>query len=204
MLFDYSATRTFNQTLQIDDPGNCAIRGEGSFRDGKIVLPGDYYMIVKTIMGKTTFIKTITGKIPALKGSFNFHLSTKIALLNQELDFDNPNMTAVQYFNEAFPRANIKDQRREVAKVGLKGDLSLKPIHNMSGGEQVRTKLAVLNNTPSNVLILDEPTNHLDVRAKQALKKALIEYPGAIILVSHEQDFASEICNVIFDAKGKF
>ena len=73
----------------------------------------------------------------------------------------------------------------------------------MSGGEQVRTKLAVLNNTPSNVLILDEPTNHLDVRAKNALKKALQEYEGAIILVSHEHDFASEICNVIFDAKGK-
>ena len=154
-------------------------------------------------VGKTTFIKTITGKIPALKGSYNFHLGAKIALLNQELDFDNPNMSAVQYFNEAFPRANIKDQRREVAKVGLKGDLSLKPISNMSGGEQVRTKLAVLNNTPSNVLILDEPTNHLDVRAKQALKKALQDYEGAIILVSHEHDFASEICNVIFDAKGK-
>ena len=154
-------------------------------------------------VGKTTFIKTITGKIPALKGSYNFHLSTKIALLNQELDFENPNMSAVQYFNEAFPRANIKEQRKEVAKVGLKGDLSLKPISNMSGGEQVRTKLAVLNNTPSNVLILDEPTNHLDVRAKEALKQALKRYEGAIILVSHEQDFASEICNVIFDAKSK-
>ena len=57
MLFDYSATRTFNQTLQIDDIGNCAIHGEGSFRDGRVTFAGDYYMIVKTIMGKTTFIK---------------------------------------------------------------------------------------------------------------------------------------------------
>ncbi len=154
-------------------------------------------------VGKTTFIKTITGKIPALKGSFNFHLATKKAVLNQELDFDNPNMNAMQYFNEVFPRANIKQQREELAKVGLKGELSTKPIKDMSGGEQVRAKLSILNNTPSNVLILDEPTNHLDVKAKEALKKALIKYDGAIILVSHEQEFASEICNVIFDAKGK-
>ena len=61
--------------------------------------------------------------------------------------------------------------------------------------------LAVLNNTPSNVLILDEPTNHLDVRAKESLKKALLAYEGAIILVSHEHEFAGEICNIIFDAK---
>ena len=74
----------------------------------------------------------------------------------------------------------------------------------MSGGEQVRAKLAVLSNISSNILILDEPTNHLDVRAKEALKKALIEYEGAIILVSHEQDFASAICNKIFDAKTSF
>jgi hypothetical protein len=57
MLFDYSATRTFTQTLQIDDPGNCAIRGEGTYRDGKVTFDCDYYMIIKTVMGKTTFIK---------------------------------------------------------------------------------------------------------------------------------------------------
>jgi ATPase subunit of ABC transporter with duplicated ATPase domains len=73
----------------------------------------------------------------------------------------------------------------------------------MSGGEQVRVKLSVLCNTTSNCLILDEPTNHLDVKAKEALKKALIAYEGAIILVSHEQDFAKDVCNVIFDAKTK-
>ena len=74
----------------------------------------------------------------------------------------------------------------------------------MSGGEQVRTKLAVLCNTPSNVLILDEPTNHLDVRAKQALKDALIKYEGALILVSHEKEFADGICDSIFDAKEEY
>ena len=57
MLIDYSATKTFTQTLQIDDIGNCAIHGEGSFRDGRATFEGDYYMIVKTVMGKTTMMK---------------------------------------------------------------------------------------------------------------------------------------------------
>lgn len=155
-------------------------------------------------VGKTTFIKTITRQIRALGGTFNYHIATKPIVLNQELNFDNPNMCATEFFNEAFPRANSKEQRQELAKVGLKGELAIKPISNMSGGEQVRLKLSILCNTPSNLLILDEPTNHLDVRAKEALKQALIKYEGAVILVSHEQDFAKDICNIIFDAKSKW
>ena len=81
--------------------------------------------------------------------------------------------------------------------MGLKGELAVKPLANMSGGEQIRAKLAVLCRTPSNLLILDEPTNHLDVKAKAALKKAIKEYNGALILVSHEEDFVEGICNMV-------
>ncbi len=154
-------------------------------------------------VGKTTLIKTLLRKIHSLKGNFLFHIATKPGYLEQELNFENSSLNAMIYFNEKFPRMNVKEQRSELAKVGLKGDLATKPIKDLSGGEQVRIKLAVLNNTPSNVLILDEPTNHLDVRAKDALKRALIEYEGAIILVSHEHEFASEICNIVFDARTK-
>lgn len=78
MLFDYNATRTFSQTLQIDDPGNCAIRGNGSFRDGKIAFPGDYYMIIKTTMGKTTFIKwgPLMPDFEELPNTFKLELKT--------------------------------------------------------------------------------------------------------------------------------
>ncbi|MBQ7164631.1 MAG: ABC-F family ATP-binding cassette domain-containing protein, partial [Clostridia bacterium] len=106
-----------------------------------------------------------------------------------------------QYFQERFPKFNYKEVRSELAKVGLKGELASRPINTLSGGEQVRIKLACMNNTPSNILILDEPTNHLDVRAKEKLKKAIAEYEGAVILVSHEESFAGEICDAIFDAK---
>ena len=152
-------------------------------------------------VGKTTLIKTLTGKIPSLGGRFKFHLESKIAYLEQDLVFPNPNDCASTYYNSRFPFINTKNQRANLAKVGIKGDLAIKPLCKLSGGEQVRVKLAVLSQISSNVLILDEPTNHLDILAKKALLKALKEYEGAIILVSHEEDFAQDACNEIFDVK---
>ena len=148
-------------------------------------------------VGKSTFIKTLMRKIPALGGFFTFHSGVKIAYLEQDLAFANTTLSASQYYANFFPRANPKEIRSELAKVGLKGELAVKPLANMSGGEQIRAKLAVLCRTPSNLLILDEPTNHLDVKAKAALKKAIKEYNGALILVSHEEDFVEGICNMV-------
>ena len=154
-------------------------------------------------VGKTTILKSLMRKISSMGGNFSFHIASKIAYVDQELDFSNPNMSAVQYFQECFPKYNDKEVRGELARVGLKGELAVKPICNLSGGEQVRIKLACLNNTKSNMLILDEPTNHLDVRAKEKLREAIANYDGAVILVSHEEDFASSLCNMVLDAKAK-
>ncbi len=154
-------------------------------------------------VGKTTFLKTLMHKLPSRGGSFFIHPEAKILYLEQDLNFSNPSESASQYFSSCYPLANEKSKRAALARVGLKGELAVKPIQNMSGGEQVRCKLSVLTQIKSNLLILDEPTNHLDVRAKDALKKALLEYEGAIILVCHEEDFALSVCTEIFDAKGK-
>lgn len=154
-------------------------------------------------VGKSTLLKTLMRKIPALSGSFSFHIATRICYVEQELQFPNPEDSASKYFQERFPKLNFKEVRSELAKVGLKGELATRPISSLSGGEQVRIKLACVNNSSSNMLILDEPTNHLDVRAKEKLKEALKKYDGAVILVSHEEDFAGEICDMILDAKSK-
>ena len=67
----------------------------------------------------------------------------------------------------------------------------------------MRLKLAIMTQTSSNILILDEPTNHLDIKAKRALKEAIEAYDGALILVTHEPDFAEGICNAVIDIKAK-
>jgi len=150
-------------------------------------------------IGKTTLIKTIMGKIPSLGGKFTYHPAVKTGYLEQDLNFDEKN--AMAYFNKFYPRLGAKETRTKLAGVGIKNELALNDIEKLSGGEQVRVKLCVLMQKSVNLLIMDEPTNHLDVRAKDALKKALQEFKGAIILVSHEKDFAGEICNKEFSVK---
>lgn len=152
-------------------------------------------------IGKSTMIKTIMGYIRSLKGEYEFHPAVKIAYLEQDSFITDCEGSAAAYIGERFPKLNVKDVRAALAKVGIKNELASRRLCDMSGGEQVRVRLCALSQTTSNLLILDEPTNHLDVRAKDALKKALIDYKGAVILVSHEKDFASSVCNKIFDCK---
>ena len=78
MIVEYNATRTFTDALTLNDPGNCAIRGEGSFKDGKITLEGDYYLIIRTVMGKTTFIKwgPLIPDLETLPNTFKLEIKT--------------------------------------------------------------------------------------------------------------------------------
>ena len=154
-------------------------------------------------VGKTTLLKTLMRKIPSLGGSFSFHPAAKIGYIEQELGFENGNLSAYNVYLNAYPRCSQKEVRSALAVVGLSGDLAVKPVSTLSGGEMMRLKLAILGNSPSNILILDEPTNHLDVKAKKALREALEKYEGALILVTHEPDFAEGLCNIVFDAKAK-
>jgi ATPase subunit of ABC transporter with duplicated ATPase domains len=152
-------------------------------------------------IGKSTLLKTLTQRIPRISGSFKFHIQHRKNYLEQDIEFYSTEINAVIYVNETFPRLNAKQQRAMLAEAGIKGELATKPIKNLSGGEQVRIKLAFLGQRESNILLLDEPTNHLDIKAKEALKNALVEYPGAIVLVSHEKEFAEAVCNKVFDIK---
>ena len=115
------------------------------------------------------------------------------------------------YKDISFGPKNMNLSDEEIAKrvvsaaayVGLKRELLEKSPFDLSGGEKVRLALCKIFKKKPNVLILDEPTNHLDVKAKKALREALMNYEGALILVTHEPDFAEGLCDIIFDAKAK-
>ncbi len=152
-------------------------------------------------IGKTTFVKTLMRVLPKISGRFVFNINSKIGYLEQDFAFSNLYGSASDFISEVYPKMSQKEIRSLLASVGLKGELATKALQNLSGGEQVRAKIAALEKKTTNILILDEPTNHLDVAAKAELLKALKAYEGAIILVSHEIDFASELCNKVFDVK---
>lgn len=140
-------------------------------------------------VGKSTLIKSILKKIPALAGTASFSPSAKINYFDQDLEWDDPQLTPLQTIQNMFPTMQPRTIRTKLARAGINAANTMKPLHLLSGGEQTKVKLAILELTPCNFLIMDEPTNHLDDETKEGLKKALQEFPGNLILVSHEESF---------------
>ena len=152
-------------------------------------------------IGKTTLMKTLMGLLPPKGGGFALHPFFRPGYVEQDFDFGDRASNALGYLADLYPRLQPKQLREKLSKAGIKNDLCTKPLKELSGGEQVRVKLCVLMQKTTNILLLDEPTNHLDVRAKESLKKALCEYKGAILLVSHEREFAEAVCDDVLDVK---
>jgi ATPase subunit of ABC transporter with duplicated ATPase domains len=145
-------------------------------------------VIGKNGVGKTTFLKTILGNIPALAGESKLNPLNKITYYSQELE-KLSELTAVAYIQENYPLMEDKLIRDLLGQYGITGELAIKTMDKLSGGELTKVRFAKLSLESSNLLILDEPTNHLDKQAKESLFKALGIYPGTIILVTHETAF---------------
>ena len=153
-------------------------------------------------IGKSTLLKTLIGEIPAIDGEFHLPANTKINYFSQELVWQYPLETPLQYLGNLFPKATNKELRRHLSLAGLVNQLAQEPIKDLSGGEQTKVKLAQMTMTPGNFLILDEPTNHIDQEAKESLRESLANYEGTVIVVSHEQDFYEDFVDRIIEMEG--
>ncbi|MCK9536954.1 MAG: ATP-binding cassette domain-containing protein [Bacilli bacterium] len=160
-----------------------------SFKVGfgdKIVITG------KSGVGKTTFIKTVLGFITPLNGTVLLNSLNNILYFAQEYS-GNLNCSAIDFIQNDYPLLPNNEIRDILAVYGIRGDLTLKPLRQLSGGELTKVRFAKLGMTAANILILDEPTNHLDKTAKAALFSAIAEFPGTVILVTHEKSFYSKL-----------
>ncbi|MET1031932.1 ABC-F family ATP-binding cassette domain-containing protein, partial [Domibacillus tundrae] len=150
-------------------------------------------------IGKTTLLKSILGEINPLSGSVERGDYQYIGYFEQEVKKENHNTCIEEVLNE-FPSLTQGEVRAALARCGLTRKHIESKISVLSGGEKAKVRLCKLMNRESNVLVFDEPTNHLDVDAKNELKRALKEYKGSILLISHEpefyQDIATDIWNV--------
>lgn len=139
-------------------------------------------------VGKTTFLKTILSIIPALGGSFQWLDGITVNYFNQDEKID-LNMTPFEYVSSVYPSLTNTAIRTALGAVGVRKELALRKMSELSGGEVTKARFAVMTLKKSNFLVFDEPTNHLDQKAKDALFEAIEKYPGAVIIVSHEKDF---------------
>jgi ATPase subunit of ABC transporter with duplicated ATPase domains len=140
-------------------------------------------------IGKSTLLKTLTGKIPSMGGRYKFSDQAVIGYFEQDLLWDDTARTPIQIISDGYPEMVMKEVRKSLARCGISSKHAMQTIGTLSGGEQAKVRMCLLMLSPCNFLILDEPTNHLDAQAKDALKAALTEFPGTVLLVSHEEDF---------------
>jgi len=148
----------------------------------------------KNGIGKSTLIKTLMQVIDPLDGDFTWIDTAQILYYEQDIDLEEK-YTPFELIHHENPDHDRKQILSVLAQFGITFDMANRPLNTLSGGEKTKVKFALTRTHQSNVLILDEPTNHLDKHAKEVLKEALINYPGTVILVSHEKSFYEEICD---------
>ncbi len=150
-------------------------------------------------VGKSTLLKTITKKID-FKGEVQYGHNVNVTYFAQDqaekLDV---NKTVMETVDDIAVGDIRKDLRSILGTFLFSGEDTDKKVSVLSGGERTRLALCQLLLSPSNFLILDEPTNHLDIQSKQVLKKALLNYEGTFIIVSHDREFVDGLTNRIWD-----
>ena len=149
-------------------------------------------------IGKTTFLKSIQGLIPAISGTVEVGDYQFPGYFEQEMAPGNTT-TCIEEIWKEFPSYTQYEVRSALAKCGLTTKNIESQVRVLSGGEQAKVRLCKLMNRETNVLLLDEPTNHLDVDAKDELKRALLEYKGAVLLICHEPEFYDGLVSKVWD-----
>lgn len=150
-------------------------------------------------IGKSTLLKTLLNKIPAVKGKFIYSRNTIAGYYEQENNFKTFEGTPITYIKNIFPQISERENRAALFRCGLNQEHLRHQVKQLSGGEQSKMKLCELTIAPSNILLLDEPTNHLDFLAIERLEEAMKEYTGAILFVSHNKEFVRNLATKVID-----
>jgi ATP-binding cassette subfamily F protein 3 len=149
--------------------------------------------------GKTTLLRTLLGELPPDAGSVRWGTNVEVAYYDQQLSSVDPDADVVDVVRPPSDPNMVPAQVRDlVARFGLRGDIVFQKVASLSGGEKSKAALAKLAALNANVLILDEPTNHLDLWSRAALEKALCEFEGTVLFVSHDRYFMDRVATHIF------
>ncbi len=150
--------------------------------------------------GKSTLLKIISGQTQASEGNMQLGASIELGYFSQNsLDVLDPNSTIVEEVHSHLPTAGMGQIRTLLGAFKFSGEEADKKISVLSGGEKSRVVLACILARPVNLLVLDEPTNHLDIVSREVLLDAVKNFPGTVIIVSHDRYFLREITTRVFE-----
>ena len=149
-------------------------------------------------IGKSTLLKTLLGIIKPFDGEVELGDYLEVGYFEQESSKDNYNTPMDDVWAE-FPGLTNFEVRQALSKCGLSNEHITSQVRVLSGGEAAKVRLCKIMLKDINLLVLDEPTNHLDVEAKDELKKAIKEFKGTVVLVSHEPEFYMDIVDDVWN-----
>ncbi len=155
-------------------------------------------------LGKSTLLKTITGKISALGGEYKLGAMVKVGYFDQQIAQIKGSSTVFDNYQSEFPSLSDFEVRSALGAFLFTGEEVFKTLDMLSGGERVRLALCKLFRKNPNFLILDEPTNHMDIASKEALEELLLDFEGTILFVSHDRYFIKKLADklLVFSEDG--
>ncbi len=149
--------------------------------------------------GKSTLLKTLVDGSTLLSGERTVHRHTRIGYFAQhQLDLLRMDCSPLWHVRQQAPDYSEQDLRNHLGKFGFRGDRIDEPTTPFSGGEKARLVLAMLILQRPNLLLLDEPTNHLDLDMRHALSMALVDYGGALLVISHDRHLLHSVCDELY------
>jgi len=150
--------------------------------------------------GKSTLLKIVTGQTDASEGKATIGASIDVGYFSQNsLDVLDPKLTVLEEVHSRVPNSSIGYVRNLLGAFKFSGDEVEKKISILSGGEKSRVVLATILARPVNFLVLDEPTNHLDIQSREVLLNAIKNFPGTVMIVSHDRHFLREVTTRVFE-----
>jgi ATP-binding cassette subfamily F protein 3 len=149
--------------------------------------------------GKSTLVKSLVDGSTLLSGERTVNKHTRIGYFAQhQLDLLRMDCSPLWHMQQQAPEAREQELRNHLGRFGFQGDRITDPVAPFSGGEKARLVLALLVLQKPNLLLLDEPTNHLDLDMRHALSVALMEFGGALLVISHDRHLLRSVCDDLY------
>ena len=144
-------------------------------------------------VGKTTLLRVLLGELPPTAGYLKIGHNVAFGYYDQGQLLLNDSNTVLEELKDSYRLYTDTEMRSILGRFLFQGDEVFLPVGSLSGGEKARLSLLKLMLSGANTLILDEPTNHLDIESKEVFEEALLEFPGTVIVVSHDRYFLQRI-----------